>query len=922
MRIWGLAIALALLSIGAVQVSAQVIDNFESGDLSAWNVEAPHYTTLSTVSPGAGGSGKALAIQETAGALGAHSTNALAHRNFQTPVDWTPYVTLEMDVQVSSPEWNGYSIRIYNDGSSVLLRGIHSDSSLSGFRTVRFDISGMPRDLITEIVIYVNKTGLDAGQTLTVDNIRLSTTPLAIDPVRVIENFSSGDLTCWTDPVSPVYLTTVTGVDENAPTDASAPAKAVSGKLNAGASSGSALFRWRPAQTMDWYGYSTLEFDAKLAFGTQTDGFSVRFYNAGTNLTVRKLVPGAASYVTCKVDISGLERDQINEVLFYINRTSANASQELRIDNIRLTNSGVPAVPDVVTIDDFDTYADDTAMKVWWNAAHSTSTDRWLETLDFVSSPQSLNIMLRSGLSSSAYATRSCLNPITGKTQDWGDYKSIMFEAKAILPSPEVVSYPIGFSTNVVSGPASSQLWFMPSQFSTDTGNWETIAVDISKIDTDQVSLIRLYHNRCLRNDLYEVLRVDNVRLSKEPAPPVNFANPDIDDFEDGDIADWYYTSYHEYPDGSGTYLDGTTHALSTDASTGQYALCITPLNPPGSTSAYCRKTVHANWSGYKTLVFDAKVVGANTSEGFSVRLRDFGGYRPQRTFYPTAQWQTFKIDISQDTRTEVIGLLFYVNMSNSFNLVQTGTLLVDNIHLTNETVNTTFDKIGDLQSIGDGYTITLNGKVCAGQFLDAVPDRTNSTIRRTIVFLEEDDRSAAVPVVLGPDTGITELASGTRVNVTGLLTHGMGLRYIYATGVTPAETGVAIPAPVGLTNRACGDQDGVEGFAGLRTTGLLSVVAGKVVGVGGPDALGHAYLYIDDGSGVESDNGQIGIQVIDLSDMGGWADLSNIGRYVRVTGFVVNTPEVSSTTRLMTGRTVRAIWPKAELTSAIEWIE
>ena len=275
--------------------AAQIIDDFESGSLAAWNIEAPYYTSLNLVSPGAGGSNYALAIQEIAGAQGGHSANALAHRNFTAASDWSGYVTLQMDVAISSGEWNGYSIRVYNDNASVLLRGIHSDSSVSGFRTVSFDISGIPRDQITEIVIYVNKTRQDAGQILTIDNIRLSNTPVTSDPVRVLEDFSSADLSRWTSPNSPPYQVSVATTADDSPNDASAPALALSAVL-AGNSS-NALVRWRPVQTMDWYDYKTLEFDVKLPVGTVTDGFSIRLYNAAAPVRIKKFVP-SAGYVT------------------------------------------------------------------------------------------------------------------------------------------------------------------------------------------------------------------------------------------------------------------------------------------------------------------------------------------------------------------------------------------------------------------------------------------------------------------------------------------------------------------------------------------------------------------------------------------------------------------------------------------------
>ncbi|MEJ5299189.1 MAG: hypothetical protein WHZ52_14260, partial [Armatimonadota bacterium] len=523
---------MAALGLAATAAGAVTVEDFESGDLSAWYIKAPHYTTLSLVSPGSGGSVNALSIQETPGPLGGRSSSALARRVFQNPANWSGYTTLELDARISAGEWNGYSLRLYNDGRSVLLRGIHSDSSVTGFRTLRFDISGVQRDKITELLFYVNRTAQNAGQALIIDNIRLSTVPVTVDPERTLENFSSGDISRWT-PGGTTPFVNLSLVSGNSPGDFSSPAQALSSVLNS--TSQSALFRWRPAKTMDWYDYTTLEFDVRLPVGTVTDGFSVRLYNAGADVRLKKFVP-QSGYVTCQVDISKMERDQVNEVLFYVNRTGAydpaSKPQTLHLDNLRLTRNPVPPTPDVLMLDDFesgDFFNWDWIFRVYLA----------MQTGDFVSAPYSLDIKLTGPSSSSAYTRRSWI--LGGSpTQDWEDYSSLVFEAKVLkgLPGP---NYPVGFSVNPVSGPASSQLWFYPSGYD----QWETIALDISNIDVDQVSWLRFYVNRCLRDDFNvvtgdgQILRLDNLRLSKEPAPPVVIDSPDADDFEDGDIQDW-----------------------------------------------------------------------------------------------------------------------------------------------------------------------------------------------------------------------------------------------------------------------------------------------------------------------------------------------------------------------------------------------
>ncbi len=923
--------AMAVLGLTAAAASAMTVDDFESGDLAAWYVKAPYYTTLSLVSPGASGSVNALSIQETPGPQGGRSASALARRVFQNPADWSAYTTLEIDARISSGDWNGYSLRLYNDGRSVLLRGIHSDSSISGFRTLRFDISGVQRDKVTELLFYVNRTGQNAGQALVVDNIRLSNTPVTVEPERTLENFSSGDISRWT-PGGTTPFVTLSLVAENSPGDFSSPARALASQL--ASNSSSALFRWRPVRTMDWYDYTTLEFDVRLPVGTVTDGFSVRLYNAGADVRLKKFVP-QSGYVTCRVDISRMERDQVNEVLFYVNRTSAYAPpgkpQTLQLDNLRLTRNPVPPTPDVVMLDDFDT-----GDFFNWDWIYQTYMD--LQTGDFVSAPYSFDIKL-TGSSASAYARRSWILG-TGTTQDWEDYNSLIFEARVLkgLPGP---NYPVGFSVNTVSGPAQAQLWFQPSGYD----RWETFALDISGIDVDQVSWLRFYVNRCLRNDFNivtgegQILRLDNLRLSREPAPPAAFDSPDIDDFEDGDIQGWYYSSVHEYPAGSGDFMEGTTASLTPDAASGNYALQITNLTPPGNTFAYRRKTMHGRWDGYRTLEFDAKVKDSVTGQGFGVRLRNFNGYGPVHEFTPTGEWQTFRIDISgdkvgtttTDVRGEVIGLLFYVNQVTGYGVPQNGQqkLLVDNIRLTNEPVQSQFSTIGDAKRLAqDGGTVTLTGKVCAGYFPDAVPDREQLTNIRPLFFIVEPDRSSALPVVVSrniPDDRKV-VPAGSVVNVTGVLTRAYGMRYLYATSLEITGTNGQIPAPVYLSNVQCGSpayglDAGVPHFHGLDTTGMLAVISGRILGVGS-DAAGRRWMYVDDGSRVEADNGAIGVKVYDFTSQGTYARPANVGRFVKVTGFVMNDPELDPQTQQPTFRPVRAFWPRLEMPNSVQFVD
>lgn len=400
--------------------------------------------------------------------------------------------------------------------------------------------------------------------------------------------------------------------------------------------------------------------------------------------------------------------------------------------------------------------------------------------------------------------------------------------------------------------------------------------------------------------------------------------NPLIDDFEDADIADWYYDSKHEYPAQSGEFIPGVSHALTTDAASGQYALVITNLTPPGSSSAYNRKTFHSNWTGYTTLEFDAKVADSNTSQGFEAAVGAVAGYQ-RHQFFPTDQWKSFKIDISKDNLVEVTNLAFYINRPGAYGVPQSGSqkLYLDNIRLTKNAVPTTFATIGDAKAMDDGSVVTLQGKVSTGEYADWVPDMNAPATLRTMFFLEEPDRSIAIPVVLGSGpvaAGVLSVPEGAKVNVTGLLVTGNGTRYIYATSVTVAGTGFPIPEPIGLTNKACGigprglDQ-GVPGFAGMDTTGMLAVICGRITGSGYHPVTARSFFYVDDGSHVAADGEAVGVKVYD--NYSGFYE----GQYVRIVGYVMTDPELDDFSYAPTGKPIRAFWPKRELATPIEAI-
>jgi len=947
MRTCGILVNVLAFILASTTAYALVIDDFESGDKSAWETEAPYYAALSIASPGAGGSGNALGIQEITGSAGGHSVNALAHRHFATPANWTGFTTIEFDASISAGDWNGYSILVYNDNKAALLRGIHSYSASSEFRRIKYDISQIQRDKITEIVIYVNRTRQDAGQVLYLDNIQVTNNPVVGPPSEVliadmetlgndINNWTNYDADLTPNGKSATYQTTTSIVADGGNNVAS---------LKLTGTSASAYAQYVLPSTFDFSDFVTLQFDVKLAAGSNLNGFSVRGYNQGcvtrnlrsyqgVGAQARKFTPGSNGYVRCEVDISGMTRDQFSSVMFYVNRTGQGKDQTIYIDNIKVTLVPVTPSPDQIWLDTFDPADGFPADIARWDAAYNVTNS--LSDTDFVSAPYALNIKLNSSTSTSPYARRSWI--VSGlQTYDVCDYRSLIFDAKTVQnDSTPLTTTPMGFSANLVNGVTGTgadgltsgdyQLPFHPVSYNSD---WTTYMLDITGLDLDQLKWLRFYVNRCGTNGgatdtTGQILRLDNIRVSKEPAPPVDYSN--VDDFEDGDINDWFYVSQH---DG----LPGVRCELTNDAAGGNYAVKITNLTPPGSSSAYSRKTMHAKWLNYPTLEFDAKVANSATSSGFSVVLRNLGGLGPAHTFCPTNEWKTFRIDISQDrygttptdVRQEIIGILFYVNGLGMYGASQNGAqeLYLDNIRLSRTPVDTVFDTIGDVRSVDDGSGVTLDGKVCTGFFASAMPDRYNWSTTRHLLFIEEADRSAAMPVVLGYDTA-PEVPAGARVRVTGTVHTDLGIRYIYASGITVQAYDQPQPDPVGLTNKACGSgarglDAGVPGFAGQSTNGMLATIWGKVTGVGGPDGSFRSWCYIDDGSAVEGDNGAVGVRVYSYG--GAPAGEDDIGKYACAVGFVMNEPERDPNTLVPTGKVVRGLWLKPDVVEAFRFI-
>jgi len=925
------AVAL-LLTILFLMTSAAfadvVLDNFDSGDLSAWNTATPYYVTLGLVSPGNGGSGSALAITETAGA--AHSISAYAHRAVSTGQNWTAYKTLKIDAKISAGYWNGYSVRLANGTGAaevITFRGLHSTAAPETWVTFSLDISTAQRDQITGINIYPNRTVQNLAQTIAIDNIVLSTTPVTAPPDTMdYVDPNDYDLDRWKDPNSHVYVTT-----------ASTTAEPGAMTIATSASNTSAYGHCTPVLTQDWNDYVTLQFDAKLPADKNTIGYSVKIYRQGNPQSVttnppndydpgdpvktKRFVPGSGSYATCYVDISGLERDQISSLMFYLNLRGLNTElgTHLNIDNIKLTKVPAPVTgPDVLTLESFETYAKSADMYGAgkpWDAGYGNGLDAatWPMlittdmTLGLASMETKLSLIIPAPPalpypSASAYVKRQYNLPGAPPSlyPDLSSFNSIMFDVK-VIKNTSPMTVPMGFSCNIVDAGGTNLMFpFEPTAYDT----WQTISLDISGNAFEYLSFIRFYDNRCGVGDIGQIFRIDNVRVSREPAPPVPPVSPIVDDFQGADNTSWFYA-------------DSVTGSVVADPTTGSNVLKI--VNTGTNSAAYLRKTFHSNWSGFKTLSFDARMANSNTNQGFGVLLRKFDSNNAAHQFMPTSEWKTYSIDISAESITEMMGLRFYVNRAGLSGTSQSASqeLYIDNIRLSTTAVQ--YNTIADAKNQSDGTTLTLTGKITMGKFPGIAPDPylTGNPLR-DVFFIEESDRSCALPVMIGPAAGAANVDMRSKVNVTGIMSSGRGSRFLYATSITNVDnTGVVVPQPVVLTNRNVGATDrwlaaGVPGFSGLDTTGMYAVVYGKILAIG-TDSLG-LYMYIDDGGRVVADNGATGLKVYD------WyytvAISENIGKYVRSVGFAMNLPELD-TTGVPTGKIFRGFWTPYDSTEA-----
>jgi hypothetical protein len=170
---------------------------------------------------------------------------------------------------------------------------------------------------------------------------------------------------------------------------------------------------------------------------------------------------------------------------------------------------------------------------------------------------------------------------------------------------------------------------------------------------------------------------------------------------------------------------------------------------------------------------------------------------------------------------------------------------------------------IADVKKRPDGESVVLLGKVVTASF-------------GSYFYIEEPAGFCGIKV-----TSTVAPAIGTKVNVSGKMNTLNGERQINATAVT-TDGSLAVPDPVGLTNRALGGEGvgyiGAKKGVGLSNVGLLVTCWGRVTTI-----VGSFYLYIDDGSGIVDGYGYTGLRV-DIYGLTGYTP-PEVGSYVRVTG-------------------------------------
>lgn len=181
------------------------------------------------------------------------------------------------------------------------------------------------------------------------------------------------------------------------------------------------------------------------------------------------------------------------------------------------------------------------------------------------------------------------------------------------------------------------------------------------------------------------------------------------------------------------------------------------------------------------------------------------------------------------------------------------------------------------------------------------LPDGTRVHLRNRLTMsayssktsIEEPDRTNPIRVI----SDNYSVVSGNLVDITGTLATLDGERIVQSdTGATTiVDSGCAMPRPVGMNNKAIGGGSvgqftpAIGSSSGTNNTGMLATVWGKATIVGPMDKYSNFYSCIDDGSGLDSGDGNTGIRVY-LFD---WPAEND---YVSVTGIVSSLITDSST--------------------------
>lgn len=156
---------------------------------------------------------------------------------------------------------------------------------------------------------------------------------------------------------------------------------------------------------------------------------------------------------------------------------------------------------------------------------------------------------------------------------------------------------------------------------------------------------------------------------------------------------------------------------------------------------------------------------------------------------------------------------------------------------------------LGSLKGMDSGIRVEVLEKIVTAGFPSDV------------YYIQEQDRSSGIRVVASGATAV----EGNKASVTGLVElNEHGEPYILADGMSHDASAI-FPAPLGMIQRQMAGP-------GLENTGLLVRVWGTVTG------SGDGSFYLNDGTGLISSTGNLGVKVIAQNPPA-------VGKYVLVTG-------------------------------------